>query len=194
MRHDGDLTTALPLPAPAGSYDALSIRGVRYRGLKDLLAFAVTATSDAVGLSAAWAVALVLRFAVMSWVPDLRPTPEDPISFAGRFVQFAPLALTSLGLFLLVGAITGAYRRKLEGAWRDFVSTSRAIGFTTLFIVFATFVGKSSQLFSRLTILLFWVSATALLPLTRWAARRLMAWMKIEPRRVRRRRYSGALR
>ena len=84
--------------------------------------------------------------------------PEDPITFAGRLVKFAPLALTSLGLFILVSAVTGAYRRKLTGTWHDFVSTSRAVGFTTLFIVFATFVGKTSQMFSRLTILLFWIS------------------------------------
>jgi len=180
MHHEGELTTSLPIPSPAGSYDALAIRGVRYRGLKDLFTFSVLVVSDALGLCLAWVAALALRFVVLSWIPDLRPTLEEPISFLGRLVQFAPLAFTSLGVFMVVGAVTGAYKRKLEGAWRDFIDTGRAVGIATLFIVFATFVGKTSQLFSRLTILLFWLCATVLVPVVRWTARRLLARTRLD--------------
>jgi undecaprenyl-phosphate galactose phosphotransferase len=83
-------------------------------------------------------------------------------------------------VFIVVGAVTGAYRRKLEGSWRDFVDTGRAVGVATLFIVFATFVGKTSHWFSRLTVVLFWICATVLVPLARLTARRLLARMRLD--------------
>jgi len=181
MGQDGNLVTPLS-PAPAANgYDALAIRGVRVRGLKDLIVVVAFVVSDQLALFAAWSTALFIRFIVMSSVPELRPVLEDPITFfPGRFLQYAPLILPSLLLFLSVATFSGAYRRKIGGKWQDFADTARVAGITTLFIVFATFVGKTSQLFSRTTILLFWIAATLILPLARLATRWILTRTRME--------------
>jgi undecaprenyl-phosphate galactose phosphotransferase len=179
MQQDGNLVAPLSATSTANGYDALTFRGVRVRGLKDLIVVFAFVASDVAALCAAWAVALFVRFVVMS--SAIGPILEEPISFfPGRFIQYTPLALPSVALFLTVAAFTGAYRRNIGGTWQDFVCTARAAGITTLFIVFATFVGKSSQLFSRITLLLFWISATVLLPLARLAARRILTRTRME--------------
>jgi undecaprenyl-phosphate galactose phosphotransferase len=181
MQQDGQVAAPLSAAPVVTDYDALAFRSVRVRGLKQLGVAAAFVTSDLLAMCAAWTTALLVRFILLEPVIDLGPVLEEPTPFfPDRFLKYTSIVLPSLVLFLIIAAFTGAYRRKIAGTWADFVCTARAAGITTLFVVFATFVGKLSDQFSRLTILLFWIAATVLLPLARVVTRRILARTKME--------------